>query len=137
MKRLFKFTALLAIMLVTIPVAAQTSKFYKGVFEKETPSSVITAKIDFYGKTIDGENGEKCYGTIEIATERGVTGYDVVAVNSIDMPGAEPSIEVESWNFPGMTTRVAIEGNASAKTLWLDDWDSEKVCFKNVTLKKK
>ena len=137
MKKIIKLTALLAIMLVAIPAAAQKSKFYKGVFEKETPTSVTTANIDFYGKTIDGQNGEKCYGTIEIATERGVTGYDVVAVDSIDLPGAEPSIEVVSWDFPDMTTRVAIEGNASAKTLWLDDWDSDKVCFKDVTLKKK
>ena len=137
MKRLVKIGAILAIMLVTFPVAAQNSKFYKGVFEKTTPTSVITANIDFYGKSIESMDGEKCYGTIEVATERGVTGYDIVAIHSIDLEGAEPSIDIVPWQFPDSVIKLSFAGFPSSRTIWFEDWDAPRETFNDVTLKKK
>lgn len=139
MKNLFKLAALVTLLFFSLPMMAQNN-FYKGVFEKETPKSIITANINLYDKTIEGESGEgKCYGTIEIASERGVHGYDIINVNFLDTPNNKSILEVVPWDFPEGVTEVAIKCNPKARTITLDEIGEglEYKSFDNLVLKKK
>ena len=146
MKRKTLFILFTAIMLIT-GCAAQSNKPLKGKFVKETEKFVIEANINLYEKATDSESGfyydettyqliegeGKCYGTIEISNERGVTGYDIVYIDSVNSP--EPNIYVVSWSYPETgQIRVGIDYNDN--TITLSDWEGG-IYFNNLTLSRK
>lgn len=135
-------------------VSASAAAIPSGEYVKDTPKSSIIANIDFDGKTIPGQSGAyydenqmevmvnnddpssvMCYGTIEIANERGVEGYDIVFLEGIDSP--EPNIWVVSWEMPDLgSVRVGVDYDSSKKTITLNDWEGGDY-FNDVTLKRK
>lgn len=145
MKRKKLFILFAAIMLI-LGCAAQSNKPLKGKFVKETDTFVIEANFNLYEKTVNGESGfyydetenqlvageGKCYGTIEITNERGVTGYDIVGIDSVDSP--EPNIYVVSWSFPE-NGQIRVGINYYDQTIILNDWEGG-IYFNNLTLKK-
>lgn len=147
MKKILLFGA---IALLTLPVCgagATSERPLKGKFVKETEKFVIEANINLYEKATDSESGfyydettyqliegeGKCYGTIEIFNARGITGYDIVYIDSVDSP--EPNIYVVSWSFPEAgQIRVGIYYNDN--TITLSDWEGG-IYFNNLTLSRK
>lgn len=126
------------------PYAAQP---LKGKFVKETDKYIIEANFNLYEKCFYGESGYywddtsmkmvegngKCYGTIEITNERGVTGYDIVSLDSFNSP--EPNMWVVSWSMPEEDPiRVGIDYTDS--TITISDWMGGTY-FNNLVLTRK
>lgn len=44
----------------------------------------VSVNLNLYGKTISGEYGGKCYGTLEFANMRHIFSYDITKIYSMD-----------------------------------------------------
>lgn len=137
MKILFRFLLFLVLFGSSLPSIAQKFDPFKGVFEKETPKAFYEANINLYEKIIDGEreNTGLCYGTITITNQRGVDGYDIVGVDSLESP--EPNLWIVPWMFSDSDPiRVSIDYDVAKQTITLNDWE-DGLYINNLTLKKK
>ena len=120
MKKFLQITAILTVCMISFSSFAQINKFLKGTFEEETKTTITTADIDLYQKTVDGGCGNKCYGTIEVASEWHILTFDIVNAQ-INVP--KPYIEVIPADFcDGKRDKVFIQVNSQNKTLTLLKW---------------
>lgn len=137
MKNVIKLFLCLVCICSSMSVTAQKFDPFKGSFYKEAATWSIVAEFDLRNKKIEGqaEGTGLCYGIIEIGNARGVNGYDIVGVDSLD--GGEPNITVVSWMFPEMgPIRVGLDYDAKNRTITLNDWNGGSH-FDNITLKEK
>lgn len=137
MKNLFKLILFCLLLGCSFPAMAQKFDPYKGEFVKEAPNYTYEANINLREKTIRGEGEDTglCYGTLTLYNQRGVFGYDIIEVDSLESP--EPNLWIKSWQLPEAgLIRVSIDYDATKRTITLNDWEGGAY-IKDLTLKKR